>query len=53
MMLDIIMCITFLLCKINTKLFILSARILEKRYIDNGNVQVADEIIRDICKYLV
>ena len=53
-MLDIIMCITFLpMQKINTQLLVLYAQFDKKRYINNQNVQVADEIKRDIWGYLV
>ena len=31
----------------------MAIRILEKRYIDNQKIQTADEIKRDIRKYLV
>ena len=54
MMLDIIMCITFLSVhnKYPATRFICQ-NFYNKRYIDIQKVQVADEINRDIWKYLV
>ena len=46
----------FFLCKINSQLLVLYARIFKKMvywYIDSQKVQIADEIERDIWKYLV
>ena len=53
-MLDVIMCITFLpgQNKYPATRFI-SQNFEIKLYIDNQNVQVADEIKRDICLFLV
>ena len=53
MMLDIIMRVTFLPVQKNTQLLVLYARILTKMNIADQKVQVADEIKRDIWKYLV
>ena len=54
MMLDIIMCITFLPVpnKYPATRFICQ-NFDNKRHIDDQKVQVADEIKRDICKHLV
>ena len=54
MMLDIIMCITFLPVqnKYTASRFICH-NFQIKRYIDNQKVQVADEMKRDIWKHLV
>ena len=54
MMLDIIMCITFLSVqnKYPATRFICQ-NFNNKRHIDNQKVQIADEIKRDIFKYLV
>ena len=54
MMLNIIVCMTFLPVqnKYPATRFIL-ANFDKKRYIDNQKVQIADEIKRDIWKYLV
>ena len=52
MMLDIIMCITFLPVKKIPSYSFLCQNFDNKWYIDNQKVQVAGEIKRDICKYL-
>ena len=53
MMLDIIMSIKFLSVQNKYQaILVLYARILTKKDIDNQKVQVADEIKRDILKYL-
>ena len=54
MIVDIIMCITFLPVqnKYPATRFICQ-NLNKERYIDNQKVQIADEIKRDICKYLV
>ena len=39
--------------RVDTQQLVLYARILGKTYIDNRKVQVAVEMKRDICKYLV
>ena len=56
MMLDIInMCIIISSCEklIPRYSIVCMSESVEKRYIDNQKVQVADEIKRDIWKYLV
>ena len=54
MMLDIIMCITFLPVENKYPDTRLKCQNFgKKRYIDNQKVQDADEIKRDICKSLV
>ena len=53
-MLDIIMCITFLFEQNKYPATRFECQNFDnKRHIDDQKVQVADEIKRDICKYLV